>query len=251
MCGTSYANLIPTETPYNPGTTNTYAGGGADYESIPDASLTGANTAQGGKSANAFNLHIGMGEIITPQTGSTFGSPNNHSFKVNTITVPLAGSAASASNYTLNIYDGTVTGALTGDTTTTFTPTSTLFSDTFTWSAHASSTLDTFTLANGPTLALDHSYLVSLEWDSADQAAGTNAVVWYRNVGSPADPGGQGMLLNDADTGKFITIAAAGAAGGSPRNFALAINAVPEPGTLILMGLAAPALALAARRRKA
>jgi hypothetical protein len=55
--------------------------------------------------------------------------------------------------------------------------------------------------------------------------------------------------LNSAAAGVRNTLATNGQAGGAPRTAALALYSVPEPGTLVLMGLAAPVLAWGIRRR--
>jgi hypothetical protein len=273
VCASSYASIIPSYAPYTPGTTASYGTGAGDYQSRPDSfgtpsnQLLGAVTNQGGGNSGLGITRIGLGELITPQTGSTYGSPNNHALTVNTLTVPLAGSNGTI--VTLTITPGALINSATstqvapndGTSTDVWTPSGpAVYQNTFTNTPNGTS-LTYLDLAGAnladpvnnpaaPALSLDQTYLVSLEWAYAS-TADVNDVIWYR--GPNVDPGGQIMVELNQGQG-FKTFAAAPFGPGAPRTAALAINtgvpAVPEPGTLVLLGLAMPALWVA-RRRKA
>ena len=94
---TSFASIVPVLGPYTGGTTTAYGTQAGDYQSkadqygTPSNDLLGATVGQGGGNSGLGVTRIGLGELITPQTGSTYGSPNNHGLTVNTITMPLSG----------------------------------------------------------------------------------------------------------------------------------------------------------------
>src|SRR5262249_8389534 len=102
---TGYAAIPYSQVPYNQHSpTVTYGTGAGDYQSRPDLSgvsnpagnndLATTNTYQGAPAdgpTGIGNTTVGIGELVTPLAGSTLGAPNDHAFKVNTITLPLAG----------------------------------------------------------------------------------------------------------------------------------------------------------------
>ncbi len=277
-----YADLITytTLTPYNPGTTTSYGSGEQKMSCAlmhsarhPMTSWVRSRVKVVILGCSKFYGTIGLGEIITPKTGSTYGAPNNHGLTVNSLTMPLAGRGQTV---TLSIVAGQLqdgsgnpiapnspNSAGPPAVTATWVPSGTVYTNTFTWAAQANAVLARFDLAAAnaadpvnnpavPTLALNQSYAVELEWNWAT-GTDTNDVVWYR--GGQVDPGGQIMaeLGPGASFTGFATFATAGVGAAAPRTAALAINApaaVPEPGTLVLLGLAVPALGWAARRRK-
>jgi hypothetical protein len=276
VCASSYASLIPTYAPYNPGTTASYGIGAGDYQSRQDANspnlpspgpndLLSATVGQGGGNSGLGITRIGLGELITPQTGSTYGSLNNHGLTVKTITMPLSGANVTV---TVNITPGSLVNSATstvvapndGTSTDVWTPSgSSVYTNTFAATPGGSAQLTYLDLAGAnladpvnnpaaPTLSLNQTYLVSLEWAWASTADNNN-VVWYRGVS--VDPGGQIMIELNQGPG-FKTFAAAPFGAGAPRAAALAINTgvpTPEPGTLVLLGLAVPALWVARRRK--
>jgi hypothetical protein len=122
---------------------------------------------------------------------------------------------------------------------------------------------DIFTLSNGSTndlvpLTAGHIYAVEL-WVSY----AINTFTWVRagvvatdgQMMFSADPNNVGtgpISLNPANYAhedSRVTITSAGFAGGAPRTASLALYAVPEPSSLLLLGLAAPAMTWAVRRR--
>src|SRR5262249_16348719 len=136
-------------------------------------------------------------EMITPQSGSTYGSPNNHSFAVNNLTAPLGGGIAGMM-VRLKIYAGaftTNTGAPVAPNdnagTDVYTPSSTLFSDSFTGNPGQNS-MTTFDQSNsGINMPLGNPSLITFQWDTGagTAGAGNNSFIWYR--GTNVDPGGQ------------------------------------------------------------
>ena len=268
---TSFASIVPVLGPYNPGVTTAYGTQAGDYQSradqygTPSNDLLSGTVGQGGGNAGLGVTRIGLGELITPQTGSTYGSPNNHGLTVNTITMPLSG--PNNITVTLNITPGQLIDSATSTpvapnsslATAVWTPSGpSVYTNTFVNAPNGGNNLTYLDLAGAfaaggnpaaPTLALDSTYLVSLEWAWASSSDNNN-VVWYR--GTEVDAGGQIMIELNQGQG-FKTFAAAPFGAGAPRGAALGINTgvpAPEPTTLVLLGLAVPALAWAARRRK-
>jgi hypothetical protein len=283
VCAQTFADLTSymTLNPYTPGTTASYGTGAGDYQSRQDANspnvpvpgpndLLSATVGQGGGTGGLNVQRIGLGELITPKTGGTYGSLNNHALTVNTITMPFGGGGGNPL-VTLKITPGTLTSDGSTPTSPTdgaagdiWVPGATAYTNTFTFSSTANSLLTTLDLAGAnaadavnnpaaPALALDQTYLVSIEWGfGANFPNNTaNSMVWYR--GLQVDPGGQIMIeLNQAQG--FKTFAAAPFGAGAPRGAALAINVpvpIPEPATFVLLGLAVPAFGWVARRCKA
>lgn len=266
---TSFATISFTSAPYaRQSATVTYGIGAGDYQSRSDTygstgpvgnDLAGVNSFQGapGAPGGFLNNTVGIGELITAQTGSTYGSKNDHSINVNTITMPLAGTTSNGDiSVTMSILAGQlrasdgVTPVAPNDGTNTdvWVTTSTVFSDTFTWSNPAGNAqMITFDLTGrGIALALDQSYIVGFQWLSPG-GNNTNALVIDR--GPSVDPGGQYMGFTDPSVG-WGTSAKIPFSAGAPRTAAIAINVpVPEPTTFVLLGLAVPGLAWAARRK--
>jgi hypothetical protein len=189
VCANSYASLIPSYTPFTAGTTSAYGSGAADYESRQDAyspnvppgsnDLLTATVGEGGHHTGLFVNTIGLGELITPQTGSTYGALNNHGMTVNTLTMPLSG--ANNITVTLKITPGQLIDSATslpaapndGANTDVWTPSGpAVYTNTFVNSpAGASLTYLDLLGANladpvnnpaAPVLTLNQTYLVSL-----------------------------------------------------------------------------------------
>jgi hypothetical protein len=224
--------------------------GSPAYTSIANASLGGATTGQG--DATITGTYGLLSETFTPSSSFTVGS-FAALVGVNNITNPA---------YILNLYDlgpaGTVSVSSSTATYNPYTPSpagmSLVFSDTVTFTAGSGGEVQgLFSLpaADQKLLNANEEYAFEILTPTADGAAG---LTWFRNGGSPADPGGQqfsgGDGLNSVPAGARNTLAGNGQAGGAPRIGALAVYAVPEPGTFVLLGLAGPALLWSLRKRK-
>jgi hypothetical protein len=249
MTSPAYASLLPggSGTGYTSNASLAAWPGSPVYTSI--AAPSGATTNQGFAgvdTTNANTLTI-LSEVVTPGTTFTLGSiaieasggaPTNnamslHLFPFTSSTTPTATLASnSGAFYTVG------TDLLGGGAGLNFT-----FPG-FTGNQVVTFDFDTVGTNDQPTLTAGTSYAVEL-W-----TANGSIMTWLRNGGSPADPGGQMMGTKNPtlNSGSRNTIAALGLAGGSPRIAAVALNAVPEPGSLGLLGIGAAGL-LARRRR--
>jgi hypothetical protein len=218
------------------------------YTSIANSSLSGASTGQG--DATITGTYGLMAETFTPSSGFTLGS----------FDILLGVNNITSSTYQIDLYDLGPAGSVSASSSTaTYDPStsspSTLkldFSDTVTFAGSSGGEVQgTFTLAtqDQAALAANEEYALEIWTPSADGASG---VTWYRNGGSPVDPGGQMFSSADAINNARATLAGNGQAGGAPRIGGLALYAVavPEPTTMTLAGLALVAGAWSARRRK-
>src|SRR5262249_40693349 len=116
-------------------------------------------------------------------------------------------------------------------------------------SSIANFTLDNTTTNDQVTLNAGVSYAVEL-WNQTN-SYNANALTWNRN--STADPGGQGFAKqNTTNAASRNTLAANGLAGGAPRVFQIALygTTVPEPTSVVLMGLGGVAVVAGVARRR-
>lgn len=156
------------------------------------------------------------------------------------------------SSYQINLYDlGTAGTVSVSSSAATYTPGTSLFSvnNISGMTSSGGEVQATFTLpvADQVTLLAGEEYALEIWTPTAD---GTAGITWYRNGGSPADPGGQ-MFSGGDSTLARKTLAGNGQAGGAPRIGALALYApVPEPASMTLMGLGTLAGLIFIRRRK-
>jgi hypothetical protein len=272
VCASSNAAIVPITAPFVAGPTSAYGQSAGNYQSradfygVPSNDLSTATVGQGGGNQGLGITRIGLGELITPQTGSTYGSPNNAGLTVNTITFPLSG--PNNITVTLNITPGSLIDSATslpvapnsGVATAVWTPSGpSVYTNTFVNSPNGGVQLTYLDLAGAfagggnpapPSLTLDQTYLVSLEWAWASTNDNNN-VVWSR--GTQVDAGGQIMIELNQNQG-FKTFAAAPFGAAAPRGAALGINTgvpIPEPSTFVLLGLAGSAFGWTIRRRKA
>jgi hypothetical protein len=246
----SLSGLARAQVTFSSGGSLTAWNGTPSYVSIPNASLSGASTGQG--DATITGTYGLLAETFTPSSAFQLGSVNLL-MGVNNITSPT---------YTLNLYDLGPAGTVSVSGTASYNPYAAspasillLFSDSVTFAATTAGEVQgTFTLpaADQSSLKANEEYAFELLTPTADGAAG---VTWFRNGGSPADPGGQmfssGDGLNSASAGVRNTLNTNGQAGGAPRIGALALySVVPEPATAILMVAGIPGFAWVIRRRK-
>jgi hypothetical protein len=253
--------------------TNLGTGALASWTNVPGspvytslATPATATTGQGNVAAATGATNTAMVETFTPSSSFTLGA----------IAISASGGGSATANMSLHLFD--VTSAITSNNGTTtqgsgaiYTPVTSGLTDlfgagsglTFTNPAQGQAQL-LFQLSNGATndlvaLTAGHIYAVEV-WTPATSNTG---FVWFRGAAVATD--GQMMTATDATksgTGASsvnanfttedarITIASAGQAGGAPRTASLALyQAVPEPGTFILMGIAIP-MAFALRRGK-
>jgi hypothetical protein len=179
-----------------------------------------------------------LAETFTPTTSFTVGS-----FSL----MDQFTSAGSA--YQVNLFDLGPAGTVSvSSSTATYTPSTSLFSDTVAATTSSGEVQGVFALPVADQVALNagEEYALEIWTPSAD---GQNGFIWYR--GSTADPGGQ--MFSDANSANARgTLAGNGQAGGAPRTGALALYSVPvpEPGSLALMGLGGVVSMFLVRRRQ-
>ena len=218
------------------------------YTSIANSGLSGASTGQG--DATITGTYGLMGETFTTSSSFTLGS----------FSILLGVNNISSPTYIVDLYNLGPAGTVSVSSSTasydpyTSSPSSIslAFSDTVTFAATSTGEVQgLFSLSGADQVALsaNEEYALEILNPTADGSAG---LVWYR--GSSADPGGQmfssGDGLNSAGNGVRNTLAGNGQAGGAPRTGALALYAVPEPGTLTLMGVGGLMSLFAIRRQK-
>jgi hypothetical protein len=205
------------------------------YVSLANASLSSATTGQGDATiTGSFGL---MAETFTPSSSFTLGS------------FSILCSVNASTTYQVHLYDLGPAGTVSvNGTPAPYTPGTDLFSGlSLALSTSGGEVQGSFTLSGADQVSLLANEEYALEiWTPA--AVGSAGITWFRNGGSPADPGGQMFSAGDS-AGTRNTLAANGQAGGAPRIGALALyTVVPEPSSLALVGLGA--LALIIRKRK-
>jgi hypothetical protein len=233
------------------------------YKSLNTPSVATVQQGNVGVATGATNN--AMVETFTAGSSYTLGA----------IAISAAGSA-NVSGMSLHLYD--ITSTLTGGTTAAgakYTPVTSTLTDlfgggsgiTFASPNTGGQSQYLFELTNGATndqVAITAAHIYAIEiWTPV---ASNQGFFWWRAPDATTNDGlGQMMTAADATgvgTGAAtvnanftpedarLAITSAGQAGGAPRTASLALyQAVPEPGTFILMGIAIP-MAFALRRGK-
>lgn len=224
-----------------------------------------AATAQGNVGAATGATFQAMAETFTPTTSFTLGA------------LAISGSGGTAP-FTIQMHLFDVTSKITSNNGTTTQGSGAVYSKantpaltdlfgngaglTFSNPAQGQGQL-LFSLTNGATndrVSLTAGHIYALEFWTP---VGTSGFTWWRAPAATAVDGEMMVATDAGNTGTGastvnanftaqdlrITLTSAGLAGGAPRTASLALYAVPEPGTLVLLGLGVSALMFAARRR--
>lgn len=204
--------------------TNVSGGISPQYTSISSSSLGTATTGQGQATPSGGATFVVTSEIFTPivpftltgvgileSCNSAVSGASMHLFDITTNLNPQTGGLNAGGT----TYSNMVTDLLGNGSGLTFN------------AASSGEQQIYFGLTNGPTsndripVTTNHTYALEF-WIPA--ASAPNNFIWYRNGGSPPDPGGMAMGSPNASLGTpRQTLASLGQAGAAPRIFSMAL----------------------------
>lgn len=243
---------------------------GPSYQSLPTSglSIASASVAQGNATPAGAGTQTAICETFTPGSSTTFGAPNASGFTLGKIAV-IAGGGSTGNIVSMHLYAVNAAPSHTASAS---------YNDggqghlvgpdllgggaglSFAWNPGNPGTgnvwLAEFELDGTDNVQLVAGQTYALEFWSNNSVAtpNSNNFIWYRAPTASGDPGGQmfgarNADLTDATNGVRLTINQLGQAGGAPRNAALALYPVPEPGSLTVLGMSAAGLLVMRRRR--